>query len=469
MRLQTVVERLKPFERVPLWFRYVLAIALVLVFFAIRHSLGATLNGYPFLLFFLPIIVSAALLGRGSGFVAVAVSTVLAWYFFLDNTHSFAFPSFADALVLALFVLIASASACAIETLRLIGLRLEATKRTLDAQLSLLNSAIDSVPEPMFVKDTRGMYAHANSALATIFGVAPGNVIGHSDREFMTAEQAAAIESVDREVLRTGVVRVVEEHFTPSGESSPRTYLSTKAPWRNPDGSVIGLIGIARDIDARKSFEEQLRSAAELNRILLFDINHRMKNQLQAVSRLLRLAEREVTEDAGRAALAAAARRLSVLARVNDRLHLREGSALVGAADFIEPLCQDLTSSLIEGRPIALRTQIDCEIELDPQRAVSLGLIINELVANALKYAFVDDRPGAVEISLVKKGAQYCLAVTDNGTGMERDRVKAGSGTRLVELLAQQLSAEIAWTKDRGTQVRILFAIADSSRAAASV
>lgn len=448
----------------PLWLRYALTIALVLLFFAIRSGLGATLNGYPFLLFFLPIIVSAVVFNRGSGLVAVAVSSLLAWYFFLGQERSFVLAGFGEALVLILFVLIASAMAFALEALRLVGARLAATKRSLDAQLSLVNSVIDSIPEPIFVKDTEGAFAHANSAIATIFGVSPANLIGHRSREFMSADQAAHVDAIDADVIRSGNIRVVEERFTPAGHSSPRTYLSTKAPWKDPTGNVIGLIGISRDIDARKNLEEQLRSAAELNQILLFDINHRLKNQLQAVGSLLMLSERETSDPTGRAALAAAARRLLVLARVNDRLHLREGAAGVRAADFIDPLCHDLTNSLIGGRPIALRTQIDAHIVLDPQRAVSLGLIINELVANALKYAFPDERPGAVDITLSSNGTKYCLEVTDNGIGMRRETVKVGSGTRLVEMLSQQLSAQLAWLSEAGTRVRICFDVNDARR-----
>lgn len=457
MQAESWIERLQRLDRLPLVVRHLLAAALVLLFFGVRFVLEDELGGYPFLLFFPALVLSSVLLNRGSGFTALGLSTLLTWFFFLTPNRDFDLPSGRETLALVLFIAIGLFTVLSIEGLRLAATQLTRTKKRLNDQVMLLNAITEGVPDPIFVKTKDGYFVHANSALSSVLGVTPSNLIGRHDREFMSPKEVAAIEAVDREVTSTGEVRIVEERVTPAGETQPRTYLSTKAPWRDAQGEILGVIGIARDIDARKTLEQRLQATSELNRILLFDINHRLKNQLQAVGGMLQMAVREVQEPTARSALATAARRLIVLARVNDRLHLQEDGARVRALEFIEPLCDDLRSGLIDGRPIALRTLIDPQIDLDPQRAVSVGLIINELVANALKYAFPDDRDGAVSISFDEVGREYFLVVADNGVGFDPASSRQGSGTRLVRLLAQQLSAELSWSSDDGTRVQLRF------------
>lgn len=461
MQVETLVERFQRVGRLAVWVRHVLAVLLVLLFFGIRYLLDEQLRGYPFLLFFPPLILTSLLLNRGTGFTALAASTMLAWFFFIEPVGSMSRPAGNETLALAIFVAVGAFTVSLIEGLRIAGSQLTRTKKSLSDQVTLLNGITEGVPDPIFVKTRDGFFVHANSALASILGVERASLIGHHDREFLKPHELAAIENIDREVMATGEVRVVEERVTPAGHIHPRTYLSTKAPWRDANGEIVGVIAIVRDIDARKALEEQLRATSELNRILLFDINHRLKNQLQAVSAMLSMAARDIHEPKAHAALAAAARRLTVLARVNDRLHLDEGATRVRAIDFIEPLCDDLRSGLIEGRPIALRTLIDTQIALDPQRAVSVGLIINELVANALKYAFPDERPGAVSIQLRRVNTDFCLEIADNGVGFDYTNMKQGSGTRLVQLLAQQLAADLGWKRDSGTRVQLCFPVKD--------
>lgn len=201
-----------------------------------------------------------------------------------------------------------------------------------------------------------------------------------------------------------------------------------------------------------------LARADRMNRLLLVDINHRVKNHLQSITALLRLSERDVEDPTARAALEQAAGRIAVLGKVYDRLHLGQAATAVSSRDFVETLCADLRNSVIGLRPIALRTRVE-DVELTSSQAVALGLVINELVENAIKYAFPDGA-GDITVSLARVGDDvYRLMVSDTGVGMPAAAAASGRGTggRLVRSLAQQLGGELAMESDAGLTVELVF------------
>jgi two-component sensor histidine kinase len=138
-----------------------------------------------------------------------------------------------------------------------------------------------------------------------------------------------------------------------------------------------------------------------------------------------------------------AAERVSVMAKVQRRLVRSEGAVWADSRSFIEELCRDLESALIGLRPIRL----DIEAESHPiplTQAVSVGLIINELLVNALKYAFPDDQDGRVSVTFTRRDDEYCLAVSDNGVGLHAapDSIappSTGLGQRLIRSFVAQL------------------------------
>lgn len=130
-------------------------------------------------------------------------------------------------------------------------------------------------------------------------------------------------------------------------------------------------------------------------------------------------------------------------------------TAVVNARAFLEGLCAEIGPALIGLRPVVLRTLIE-EIDLEAGRAVSLGLAVNELVQNALKYAFPDETAGSVSVRFGRSGAAtFTLEVTDDGVGLPSDQ-KAGTGTRLVRALAQQLGGTVTWHGPSGTRVELV-------------
>jgi two-component system, sensor histidine kinase PdtaS len=138
---------------------------------------------------------------------------------------------------------------------------------------------------------------------------------------------------------------------------------------------------------------------------------------------------------------------------VYTRLHLQGAAVELDAKEFLEDLCRDLSETVIGLRPIAITTEIE-PLQLDSQTAVTLGLVVNELITNALKYAFPDGDSGEIRIKLRRTNEGYDLEQRDNGVGASMPK-DAGSGMKLVRGMVGQMRGRVDWTTEEGTRVSI--------------
>lgn len=217
--------------------------------------------------------------------------------------------------------------------------------------------------------------------------------------------------------------------------------------------SIEALRGMANHL-ARTSAE--LEKADALNKLLLVDINHRVKNHLTSVNALLRLSFRDISDPQSRQAMNDATARINVLGKLYTGLHLSGDTTAVCTRQFVCSLCDDLREGVIGLRPVALRVKAD-EAQLSAHQAVPLGLIINELVENALKYAFPDDRAGEIQVEFTATDEGYALMIADNGVGFDPASSRAGGGTRLVRSLSQQIGGRLERLEGIGTRIRLSF------------
>ena len=460
-----LLRKLQPVRKLPVWLRWLLSAAIVLVFFEVRYLLDAYLALYPYLLFFPAILITSFVFDRGSGFVAVALSAVLAVYYFITPRQEFDLSNLGELLAFVLYVGVGLLLATMIEALRKTVDDLSQAYEALDEERAevrrshaLLENVMNGVADAIFVKDREGRFVHVNEPLCRLFGMRRAAIIGRRDRDFRLAEEADFVETTDRNVIETGRIKVIENSFdvvTPSGKQK-RRFLFTIGPWVNDNDELSGVIGTARDITDQRVAEDELRASNEQKNLLLVDINHRVKNHLQSVAGALSVSRQRVQSLVeAQAAMEATISRLSLLSRVYDRLHLRDGAVALDARAFLGGLCDDLRASLIGMRPVSLTWSIE-EIELSANDAVNVGLIVNELLQNAIKYAFPDDMSGDVSVSFARAGSELVLEVSDNGSGM-RGGKENGTGQRLVRALAKQLGGEAIWQGPPGTTALVRF------------
>lgn len=174
--------------------------------------------------------------------------------------------------------------------------------------------------------------------------------------------------------------------------------------------------------------------------LLLDEMSHRIRNDMQRLTGMLQA--QAAADPAAAAGLLRAAGRIQVLGRVHRRLARRAGGSAVDSRVFLEELAADLRAALLPDSGIALVIGAEAH-PLPVAVAGDLGLVVNELVTNALKYAFPPGRAGTIRIYFAREDGLYRLTVADNGIGLPRSAGTGGSGTRLVQALAGQLGGRL--------------------------
>lgn len=194
---------------------------------------------------------------------------------------------------------------------------------------------------------------------------------------------------------------------------------------------------IAALTEALRTSVHRLAAAERTKALLLEELAHRTKNDLAIIRSALTLQARSSRNPAVQEALQAAVARVAVVAAAQDRLNADAEGGRVDLRDYIDALCKGLGDLLRDVRPIAVRVKTE-PLTVNSSTAVTIGLIVNELVTNALKHAFPDDSGGAVDVELTRPAEDSLqIEVRDDGIGCPAEG-QGGLGSRLVRLLAQQ-------------------------------
>ncbi len=214
-------------------------------------------------------------------------------------------------------------------------------------------------------------------------------------------------------------------------------------------------LGLAVVSEALRTAWEHAADAERAKDLLLRELGHRTQNNLAMVISVLSLQARSKTTPETRVALEKAMTRVQAIASAHEHFQPAKQNGRVEMRSYLEGLCRHLGDSLRDVRPIAVKVEAD-DVHLRTEQAVPLGLIANELVTNAFKHAFPNDRSGAVRVVL-RKTSSLALMVEDNGVGCPSDKQER-IGSRLIRLLAEQLEATLDWQEaGPGCRVRVEF------------
>jgi two-component sensor histidine kinase len=222
--------------------------------------------------------------------------------------------------------------------------------------------------------------------------------------------------------------------------------------------SVFCIVGVCLVFvaDGLRTSLSKAHAAQEATDLLLQEMSHRVKNKFAMITSIINLQARNSTPEV-KHALEDVAARVNVMATVHNYLQLSRHDGLIDMSEYLPSLCQALREALCGPRPITLTVRT-IPVRLPADKALTTGLIVNELVTNAFKYAFDADQIGKVQIELSQSEGGLELAVTDNGSGCPTDR-QAGLGTRLVTVFAAQLGGTADWlqAEDGGCRARVQF------------
>jgi len=204
----------------------------------------------------------------------------------------------------------------------------------------------------------------------------------------------------------------------------------------------------------------QVNQLLQDKEMLMKEIHHRVKNNLMIISSLLSLQSRYIKDEATREIFKESQSRAKSMALIHERLYRSGNVKNIDFPDYLRSLTRDIFDTYRTSRG---RVQLQMDVQdvvLDVDSAVPLGLIINELVTNSLKYAFPDDREGIIKISFHHEADEYVLEVCDDGIGIPEDFEVEKSdslGMLLVNSLTSQIQGELELVRQQGTTFRIKF------------
>jgi PAS domain S-box-containing protein len=324
---------------------------------------------------------------------------------------------------------------------------------------------VETIREGILVLTPDLTVRFANRSFYHMFAVAPEHTVGRKLNEIGNGqwdipELRTALETIvpDRKTIEAFEV----EHFFPS--IGRRIMLLNARKVYQPDNGIQQILLAIEDITERVRLERQ-HAADERIGLLLQELTHRVKNSLQFIASMITIEARSLKGGEGKAALARVSRRILALGHLYSKLTEADTFEAVDAATYLNELCRDLIASLYKDGEafIMLKTDIESEL-LTTDRAIPIGLIVNELITNAVKYGFPGGAQGKVTVTLKRVPGELRLTVADDGQGFDPRRADSGLGGRLVHAFAQQLGGQVERKSDsQGTAVHLILPSRDGS------
>lgn len=331
----------------------------------------------------------------------------------------------------------------------------------LDQARDLALAIVDTLPEPFLVLDDTLHLLAASRCFYEVYGEDPAKAHGRSLFELSDGRW-------DIPGLRQLLRAVVPEHSglqafefeADFGELGKRTIQINALPLREQAGTSKMLLVAIKDISERREAEqekqrllEHTENLLEQQTTLLREMRHRIANSLQIIASILLLKAGSVTSEETKKELRAAHQRVMSVAAVQGHLQASDGIEQIEIGPYLTKLATGLASSMISPKqPIAIKVVSNAGT-LPTSHAVSLGLIVTELIMNAVKYAFPRPRKSArVRVTFEKAGEDWKLTVSDNGTGRrqaEEPLTSTGLGAALIAALAKQLGAIVSETSSK--------------------
>jgi two-component sensor histidine kinase len=212
-------------------------------------------------------------------------------------------------------------------------------------------------------------------------------------------------------------------------------------------------------IDNLTKTQSELSSKNDENVLLLKEIHHRVKNNLEVVSSLIALQSAQINDPAIQEAMQASQNRVASMGILHQKLYQSEHLAFIEMKNYFMHLTENILDSYSSAGKVEVEFDME-KIDLDIDTAVPIGLIVNELMTNALKYAFPQGQIGKIKLSLLNLGNETLkLIISDNGIGKPLNALPIGTGfgTQLVDLLTKQLGGKLTQNIENGTQITIQF------------
>ncbi len=277
--------------------------------------------------------------------------------------------------------------------------------------------------------------------------------------ETMEPEQRDSVRKIYEHVFSEGQNFVAVEMFAASKDR--KFYFETNYNPIKQNNEIVGIAIFSRDVSDKVASETEFKSALKEKEVLLKEVHHRVKNNLQVISSILNLQTSYVKDKETADLLKECQNRIKTMAYIHESLYQTKDFLHINFSEYIINLVKNLFYSY-DANQQKIKTIFDIDtIFLNLDTSIPCGLIVNELVSNALKYAFTDSSMGCITIKIKKtKKDKIEMVIADNGKGLP-DNIDYKNtetlGLQLVTILAEQISGIITLDRTKGTTFKVIF------------
>ncbi|MEH6791915.1 sensor histidine kinase [Parasphingorhabdus sp.] len=344
--------------------------------------------------------------------------------------------------------------------------RLKIKSYALERVLAERQAILDQLGEGVIITDAGGEIVYMNERAQILHGQ---EQLGVSPDDYTAAFQLLTVDREPYPVNDLPLTRAVRDNVTTAdsewvirrGDGSEILAKGNAKPVYDDNGEKIAAVLTIRDVTKNRANERALKEALEAKEMLLYEVNHRVKNSLQLVTSLLSLQSGQGSPELQKS-LENARARIGVVARLHGQLYLTSSHDRIAAGAFLESLVTETVDALKPSDGVRCHTDIVDEVVLLLDQAIPLAIVVSELVTNALKYAFDEKAEGTVSLSVRRMDdGKIRIEIADDGHGLPSGfdpAASSGLGMRVSYALVQQLRGELTFSSsDQGTIFSIMF------------
>ncbi|OPX29367.1 MAG: hypothetical protein B1H06_01595 [Candidatus Cloacimonas sp. 4484_143] len=335
--------------------------------------------------------------------------------------------------------------------------RTNATKKLIESENKYRN-LVESIEEGMIITDKEMNFVFANKAAARLYGYSIEELMNMNVMDVILPEESDVI--IEQNKIRSEGKSSHYENWNIRKDGT-KILLKVSASPMLKEGEFAGTISLFSDITEIKAAEEKIKASLKEKDVMLQEIYHRVKNNMQVISSMLKLQSSHINKDNALEIFVNTQNRVKSMSLIHEKLYRSENLSHVDFNGYLKSLMKQL---FISYTPLArnLAYHIDCSnVFLNIGTAIPCGLIVNEIVTNSIKHAFPDAKEGNIFISMHKNEAgTYSLVLSNDGINLPADYDLENStsfGLQLVEILRHQLKADFNMNGDNGAKFTFTF------------
>jgi len=333
-------------------------------------------------------------------------------------------------------------------------------QRKVEHELQKYEMIVNQSPLCIIVTNKEGDIEYVNPQFTNLTGHTLEDALGKNPRILKSGQtHAETYINMWKTILSGNIWEGVLYNKKKNGE----LYIerASIAPIISRDNKIINIVAIKEDITKIEKSEAEIKKLLAEKEILLKEVHHRVKNNMSTLDSMLKLQREEVHDPIAMAALEDTSMRIRTMIELYDKLYGSADYTNLSAEEYFSSLIDEIVSSFPKGNSIHVNKEFD-KLFFDVKILHPLGIIVNEIITNVMKYAYKDATDPVLNISLKKHTNTVSLVVQDNGAGLPQNfdiEKQTGFGLRLIILLTAQLQGEFIMENNNGTRNKLTFPV----------